>query len=59
LMYAVNHGLPRELAEQLIAIVLPVIAASILVHGISATPLMARYSRARLRRSQPQQEIER
>jgi len=59
LMYAVNHGLPRELAEQLIAIVLPVIAASILVHGISATPLMARYSRVRLRRSQPQQEIER
>jgi NhaP-type Na+/H+ or K+/H+ antiporter len=49
LMYAVNHGLPRELAQQLIGIVLPVLAASIIVHGISATPLMERYARSRRR----------
>jgi sodium/hydrogen antiporter len=49
LMFAINHGLPRELAEQLVALVLPVVAASILVHGVSATPLMERYRRKRLR----------
>jgi NhaP-type Na+/H+ or K+/H+ antiporter len=50
LMYAVNHGLSRETAQQTISIVLPVVAASIVVHGISATPLMERYARSRSRR---------
>jgi NhaP-type Na+/H+ or K+/H+ antiporter len=50
LMYAVNHGLSRETAQQTISIVLPVLAASIIVHGISATPLMERYARSRSRR---------
>jgi NhaP-type Na+/H+ or K+/H+ antiporter len=49
LMYAINHGVARELAQQLVGIVLPVIAASIVVHGISATPLMAHYSRRQRR----------
>jgi NhaP-type Na+/H+ or K+/H+ antiporter len=49
LMYSVNHGLAHDLAQQLIVIVLPVVAASIVVHGISATPLMTRYSRMRRR----------
>jgi NhaP-type Na+/H+ or K+/H+ antiporter len=49
LMYSVNHGLSRETAQQAISIVLPVLAASILVHGISATPLMERYARSRSR----------
>jgi sodium/hydrogen antiporter len=45
LMYAVNHGLPRPLAEQLVALTLSVVVASILVHGVSVTPLMAAYER--------------
>jgi NhaP-type Na+/H+ or K+/H+ antiporter len=45
LMYAINHGLPRDLAEQLVALTLSVVVASIFVHGISVTPLMAAYER--------------
>jgi NhaP-type Na+/H+ or K+/H+ antiporter len=33
-----------------VAIVVPVIAASIIAHGVSATPLMERYSRIRAAR---------
>ena len=43
LMYAVEHGLSRDLAQQLTALTLATVAASIIVHGISATPLMNRY----------------
>jgi sodium/hydrogen antiporter len=46
LMYALNHGLPAELAEQLIGLTLAVVVTSIVVHGISVTPLMAAYERA-------------
>ena len=45
LMYAINHGLPLLLAEQLIAITLTTVAASVVLHGISVTPLMTRYAR--------------
>jgi NhaP-type Na+/H+ or K+/H+ antiporter len=45
LMYAINHGLPLPLAEQLIAITLTTVAASVVLHGISVTPLMTLYSR--------------
>lgn len=45
LMFAANHGLEPALADRLTAIVLTVVAASIIVHGISATPLMERYRR--------------
>ena len=45
LMYAINHGLPNELAELLIAITLTTVAASVLLHGISVTPLMGLYAR--------------
>ena len=51
LMYAVDHGLAQGAAQQLVAIVLPVVAISIVVHGISATPLMERYQRTRTRKS--------
>jgi NhaP-type Na+/H+ or K+/H+ antiporter len=47
LMYAVNHGLDQQLADQLIALTLSVVVTSIVVHGISVTPLMAAYERAR------------
>ena len=43
LMFAINHGLPNEFSGQFINVVFGVIATSIVVHGISATPLMERY----------------
>lgn len=46
LMFAVNHGLPQHLADTLIALTLSVMVASIVVHGISVTPMMAAYERA-------------
>ena len=50
LMFAVNHGLPETLAEQLIAITLTVVASSVVLHGISVTPLMNRYARRKAHR---------
>ena len=47
LMYAINHGLPKPLANELIAITLTTVTVSILFHGISVTPLMGRYVRRR------------
>ncbi len=43
LMFAINHGLSNEVAKDFVNVVLGVIAISIVVHGISATPLMERY----------------
>ena len=45
LMYAVNQGLPAALADELIAITLTTVAASIVLHGISVTPLMTLYTK--------------
>jgi NhaP-type Na+/H+ or K+/H+ antiporter len=50
LMYAVNHGLPSAIAKQLIPLTFAVMVTSIVVHGISVTPLMAAYERARRKR---------
>ena len=50
LTYAINHGIDRALAETLTALVLSVVTSSIIVHGISVTPLMSAYSRRRSRR---------
>ena len=50
LMYAINHGLSPQLADQLIALTLAVVVTSIIVHGISVTPMMAAYERAMRRR---------
>jgi NhaP-type Na+/H+ or K+/H+ antiporter len=47
LMYAVNHGLDNALADQLVALTLSVVVTSIVVHGISVTPMMAAYEKAR------------
>jgi len=49
-MYAIGHGLPLPVAEQMISIVLAAVAASIVVHGISVTPLMKFYQERRARR---------
>lgn len=45
LMYALEHA-PRAAAAPLEPLVLGVIAASVIVHGITSTPLMNRYQRA-------------
>jgi NhaP-type Na+/H+ or K+/H+ antiporter len=44
LMYALEHA-PRSAAAPLVPLVLGVIAASVIVHGITSTPLMKRYQR--------------
>ena len=41
LMYATNRGLDAEMAWQLTSITLTVIAVSIVLHGITVTPLMS------------------
>jgi NhaP-type Na+/H+ or K+/H+ antiporter len=45
LSYAIAHGLEPHLAHRLAAITLPIVAVSVVVHGISVTPLMRFYSR--------------
>ncbi len=51
LMYAIEHGLPDDLARTLVSLTLTIIALSILVHGVSVTPLLQRYRRSRGGRS--------
>jgi NhaP-type Na+/H+ or K+/H+ antiporter len=50
LTYAISHGVSGELAGTLVALTMSVIVASIVVHGLSVTPLMARYRDRRSRR---------
>jgi len=45
LMYAIQQGLPEELALQMIQLTLIVVTMSILVHGISVKPLMGLFWR--------------
>jgi sodium/hydrogen antiporter len=45
LMFAAQHGLPESLDRRLSDLVLTVVAASVLAHGVSVTPLMERYRR--------------
>ena len=45
LTYAMNHGLPASLAVPLATVTLLAIGTSVVVHGISVTPLMSRYAR--------------
>jgi NhaP-type Na+/H+ or K+/H+ antiporter len=47
LTYAMNHGLDPELAANLGALVFSTVVVSIVVHGISVTPLMAVYERTK------------
>jgi NhaP-type Na+/H+ or K+/H+ antiporter len=46
-MYALNRGVAPEVANTLLAITLSAVVASITLHGISVTPLMAIYERSR------------
>ena len=43
LFYAIEHDLPKPIATELIALVFPIIAISIVVHGLSVTPLVNLY----------------
>jgi sodium/hydrogen antiporter len=45
LMYAIVHGVPDPLASWLTGMTLAVVTTSVIVHGISVTPLMQRYER--------------
>jgi len=47
LMYAIQHGLPEDLARDLIHLTLIVVTLSILMHGTSVKPLMSRLWRPR------------
>src|SRR5918995_1314594 len=44
LMYAITHGVSEETARLLTGLTLAVVASSVVVHGVSVTPLMRRYS---------------
>ena len=50
LAYALNRGLTGAMAETVVSLTITVIAASILLHGVSATPLLDRYRARRERR---------
>ena len=45
LAYAAQNGLPVEYTEQFTQIVLGVVAASVVLHGVSVAPLMGQYTR--------------
>ena len=47
LLYATNRGLPDGLLGQIVGLTLATVMASIVLHGISITPLMHRYRRGR------------
>jgi NhaP-type Na+/H+ or K+/H+ antiporter len=49
LMYAIQHGVPEDLALELIQLTLIAVSLSILVHGTSVKPLMSRFWRYRKR----------
>lgn len=45
LMHALEHGVPEELARPLCALTLVTVAGSIVLHGITSTPVMGWYER--------------
>ena len=45
LLFAIRHGVNGSLAQQLITFTLVTVAVSIVLHGVSVTPLMRRYLR--------------
>lgn len=49
LTYATGHGLDPAMAAQMTAFVLSVVVVSIVVHGVSVTPLMSFYERRKAR----------
>jgi NhaP-type Na+/H+ or K+/H+ antiporter len=51
LFYALNHGLSPSVATLCTNITLSVVALSILLHGISTQPLLARYEQRQKRKN--------
>jgi len=45
LMYAIQHGLPENLARELASLTLTAIMLSVYIHGVSTKPLLARFWR--------------
>jgi len=43
LMYAIEHGLPENLAREMASLTLTVIRLSVYLHGISTKPRLARF----------------
>jgi NhaP-type Na+/H+ or K+/H+ antiporter len=54
LMYAIDHGLDPEIARPVTSVTLWTIALSVVLHGVSVTPLMTLYQRTR--RARPDDE---
>ncbi len=52
LLFAIDQGLPEPVAVKITALTLAAVAASIIVHGISVTPLMTRYAARRRSKSE-------
>jgi len=52
LAYAIGHGLEASHAAVVASVVLPTVALSVVVHGVSVTPFMLAYSRRRGNRPQ-------
>ena len=48
LAFVIDSGLPPALSADLVNATLPAIALSVLLHGVSATPLMALYRKRRV-----------
>jgi NhaP-type Na+/H+ or K+/H+ antiporter len=51
LMYAIHNGVPEPASQQLLSLVLTVVAVSVVVHGLSVTPLMELYGKLMSRRT--------
>jgi NhaP-type Na+/H+ or K+/H+ antiporter len=49
LSYSLRHGLTGPSASMITDLTISVIAISIIVHGVSAQPLLQRYEHARVR----------
>jgi NhaP-type Na+/H+ or K+/H+ antiporter len=47
LSFAIHQGLPAQHVNTLVALTMAVVVTSIVLHGVSVTPLMARYRRRR------------
>jgi NhaP-type Na+/H+ or K+/H+ antiporter len=58
LAFAIEHGLSRELSERLTGLTLTVVAVSIVIHGISVTPLMNLYGHLKERKPETSQKLE-
>ncbi len=53
LCYAISHGLPNPYVDTLVGLTLAVVVTSIIVHGVSVTPLMKHYRHLRRLRKKP------